>query len=54
MRPQPRIIIPGHGESSTQLDEAVQLARDHIAYVRDVMERGVDEFAAFHTEYESK
>lgn len=51
MRPQPRFIIPGHGEPSTDVAEAVNLTRDYISYVRDVMGKAVDNFTPFDEAY---
>ena len=51
MRPQPKFIVPGHGEPSTDVAEAVNLTRDYITHVRDVMGRAVEDFVAFDEAY---
>lgn len=51
MDPQPRFIIPGHGEPSTDVAKAVNLTRDYITYVREVMGQAVDDFTAFDEAY---
>lgn len=51
LSPQPRFIIPGHGEPSTDVPDAVNLTRDYITYVRDVMGQAVDDFRSFDEAY---
>lgn len=51
MDPQPRFIVPGHGEPSTDVAEAVNLTRDYITYLRDVMGQAVEDFTAFDEAY---
>lgn len=51
MRPQPRFIIPGHGDPSTEVTEAVELTRDYITYVRGVMGEAVEDFEEFEEAY---
>jgi hypothetical protein len=51
MHPQPRFIIPGHGEPSDDVTEAVNLTRDYIKYVQAVMGKAVDDFAPFDEAY---
>jgi glyoxylase-like metal-dependent hydrolase (beta-lactamase superfamily II) len=51
MSPQPGFIVPGHGEPSTDVAEAVDLTRNYITYVRDVMSKAVEDFTAFDEAY---
>jgi glyoxylase-like metal-dependent hydrolase (beta-lactamase superfamily II) len=51
INPTPRFIIPGHGEPSTDVAEAIDLTRDYITYVREVMGRAVENFESFDTAY---
>jgi len=51
LRPQPRFVIPGHGSPSDNLQQAVALTRDYIAYVRDAMRSAVADFVPFDAAY---
>jgi glyoxylase-like metal-dependent hydrolase (beta-lactamase superfamily II) len=51
MHPQPRFIIPGHGEPSDDVADAVNLTRDYIEYVQAVMGKAVKDFTSFDEAY---
>lgn len=47
----PRFIVPGHGMPSTQAKEAITFTRDYIAYVRDAMQKAVENWTDFEAAY---
>lgn len=47
----PKFIIPGHGLPSTAATAAVVFTRDYIAYVRQVMQKAVDNWTDFDVAY---
>jgi glyoxylase-like metal-dependent hydrolase (beta-lactamase superfamily II) len=49
--PQPRFVIPGHGDPSDDIASAIRVTRDYIEYVREVMGRAVAEFIPFEQAY---
>lgn len=53
LQPQPRFVIPGHGGPSDNLQQAIALTRDYIAYVRDAMRSAVADFVPFDAAYEA-
>jgi glyoxylase-like metal-dependent hydrolase (beta-lactamase superfamily II) len=53
IEPGPRFVIPGHGEPSDNVREAVAQTRDYIDYVRDIMHRAVEDFVPFDEAYEA-
>jgi glyoxylase-like metal-dependent hydrolase (beta-lactamase superfamily II) len=53
LQPQPRFVIPGHGSPSDNLQQAVALTRDYIAYVRNAMGSAVADFIPFDEAYEA-
>ncbi len=53
LQQQPRFVIPGHGNPSDNLQQAIALTRNYIAYVRDAMRSAVADFVPFDAAYES-
>jgi len=53
LQPQPRFVIPGHGNPSDNLQQAIALTRDYIVYVRDAMRSAVADFVPFDAAYEA-
>ena len=53
LQPQPRFVIPGHGSPSDDLQQAIALTRDYIAYVRNAMRSAVADFVPFDKAYEA-
>jgi glyoxylase-like metal-dependent hydrolase (beta-lactamase superfamily II) len=51
--PAPRFVIPGHGQASDDVEDAVKATRDYIEYVRRAMRAAVDDFVPFEQAYES-
>ncbi|MGD8615122.1 MAG: MBL fold metallo-hydrolase [Gammaproteobacteria bacterium] len=51
LEPPPRFVIPGHGEASDDIEEAIPATRDYIEYVRRLMGRAVAEFIPFDQAY---
>ena len=52
LQPPPRYVIPGHGDASSDISAAVSTTRNYIEYVRDAMQRAVDDFIPFDQAYE--
>jgi glyoxylase-like metal-dependent hydrolase (beta-lactamase superfamily II) len=52
LQPPQRFVIPGHGEASGDVSEAVAATRDYILYVRRVMARAVEDFVPFDQAYQ--
>jgi glyoxylase-like metal-dependent hydrolase (beta-lactamase superfamily II) len=48
----PKFIIPGHGKPSSAAKEAIGFTRDYINYVREVMNRAVENWTDFDTAYD--
>jgi glyoxylase-like metal-dependent hydrolase (beta-lactamase superfamily II) len=53
LQPPPRFVIPGHGRPSDNLQQAIALTRDYIAYVRTAMRSAVADFVPFDEAYEA-
>lgn len=51
MEPAPRFIIPGHGDASTDVDQALSFTRDYIRFVRREMKQAVENFVPFDEAY---
>jgi glyoxylase-like metal-dependent hydrolase (beta-lactamase superfamily II) len=51
--PPPRFVIPGHGEPSTDVNQAIAVTRDYIDYVRDAMRKAANDFIPFDQAYEN-
>lgn len=47
----PRFIIPGHGETSTDVTPAIAFTHDYIAHVRNAMGKAVQDWTDFDTAY---
>lgn len=50
-RLNPRFIIPGHGAPSTAAQQAIAFTHDYIAYVRQAMQKAVDNWTDFDVAY---
>lgn len=48
---QPKLIIPGHGQPSTEVTKAIAFTRDYIQYVREAMTGAVQNWIDFNTAY---
>ena len=48
---QPKFIIPGHGQPSTEADKAIAFTRDYIQYVRNAMSGAVENWTDFDAAY---
>jgi glyoxylase-like metal-dependent hydrolase (beta-lactamase superfamily II) len=48
---EPRVLVPGHGEASNQPAAELTLTRDYLLYLREVMQRAVDDFVPFDEAY---
>ena len=53
LEPAPRYVIPGHGEPSDNVQQAIAATRDYIEFVRDVMRKAVADFISFDEVYEA-
>jgi glyoxylase-like metal-dependent hydrolase (beta-lactamase superfamily II) len=53
LEPAPRYVIPGHGEPSDNVQQAIATTRDYIKYVRDAMRKAVADFIPFDEVYEA-
>lgn len=51
--PEPRFVIPGHGEASGDPSAAIDFTADYIAYLRKTMGAAAEEFTPFDQAYES-
>jgi glyoxylase-like metal-dependent hydrolase (beta-lactamase superfamily II) len=49
---QPRVVIPGHGAASDHPQESMQLTRDYLTYLRQVMGRAADDMTNFDQAYQ--
>ena len=47
----PKFIIPGHGNASTQARQAIAFTRDYIQYVRNAMTKAVQDWIDFDAAY---
>lgn len=52
LKPAPRFIIPGHGDASSDPEQAVAATRDYILYVRAAMRTAVEQFMSFDEAYD--
>ncbi len=50
-RLEPRFIIPGHGQPSTNAKDAISFTRDYITYVRAAMGKAAEDWVDFDTAY---
>ncbi len=48
---KPRVLVPGHGEASTEPLADLALTRDYLAYLREAMGRAVAELLPFEEAY---
>ncbi len=53
LKPQPRFVIPGHGEPSDNVEQAIVTTRDYIRYVRDNMAKAAADLVPFDEAYDS-
>jgi glyoxylase-like metal-dependent hydrolase (beta-lactamase superfamily II) len=53
LQPQPRYVIPGHGTTSEDVQQAVSVTRDYLTFVREAMRRAVTDFVPFDVAYEA-
>jgi glyoxylase-like metal-dependent hydrolase (beta-lactamase superfamily II) len=53
LEPAPRYVIPGHGEPSDDVRQAIAVTHDYIEYVRNVMRKAVADFVPFDDVYEA-
>jgi glyoxylase-like metal-dependent hydrolase (beta-lactamase superfamily II) len=53
LQPPPSFVIPGHGEPSDDVHEAISATRDYLVYVRDAMQQAVDDFVPFDQAYDA-
>ena len=51
--PAPTYVIPGHGEPSDDVVQAIAVTRDYINYVREVMREAVADFIQFDEVYDA-
>ena len=49
---RPRIVIPGHGQVSTDPDRDLTLTREYLAFLRSEMARAIANFESFESAYE--
>jgi glyoxylase-like metal-dependent hydrolase (beta-lactamase superfamily II) len=47
----PKFIIPGHGQPSTNAKDAISFTRDHITYVRAATGNAAEDWVDFDTAY---
>jgi glyoxylase-like metal-dependent hydrolase (beta-lactamase superfamily II) len=48
-----RAIVPGHGKASANPQEIVSLTKNYLSFVRDAMQKAVDEWLPFDEAYEA-
>ena len=53
MDPAPRFVIPGHGEASADVAEAVAFTRGYLRFVREQMAAAVRDFTPFAQAYDA-
>jgi glyoxylase-like metal-dependent hydrolase (beta-lactamase superfamily II) len=53
LEPEPSFVIPGHGDLSDNVIEAVSATRDYIEYLREAMRGAVADFVPFDEAYEA-
>jgi glyoxylase-like metal-dependent hydrolase (beta-lactamase superfamily II) len=53
LQPPPRFVIPGHGQPSANIKEAVATTAGYIHYVRDSMRQAADDLIPFDEAYEA-
>ncbi|MDZ7803174.1 MAG: MBL fold metallo-hydrolase [Thiohalophilus sp.] len=51
MEPTPRFIIPGHGDASDDVHEAIRFTHDYLTYVREQMGAAARDFVPFDEAY---
>ena len=52
LEPAPRYVIPGHGDPSANVRQAIAVTHGYIQYVRKVMREAVADFVPFDEVYE--
>lgn len=52
MEPTPGFVIPGHGEPSSDVEEAARFTQGYLRFVRNRMEAGIRDFQPFAEVYE--
>jgi glyoxylase-like metal-dependent hydrolase (beta-lactamase superfamily II) len=53
LQPAPRYVVPGHGEPSADVADAMSVTRDYIEYLRGEMRAAVADFVPFDEAYQS-
>nr|WP_232020251.1 MBL fold metallo-hydrolase [Sulfuriflexus mobilis] len=53
LQPQPRYIIPGHGDISNDTKKAIKVTQDYIGYVRREMQKAVEDLIPFDEAYDA-
>ena len=53
IEPAPHYVIPGHGQLSTNVQQAIAVTYDYIKYVREVMREAVADFVPFDEVYQA-
>ena len=53
IQPPPDFVIPGHGDASADVEEAVSFTRDYLRFVRSNMKAAVRDFTPFAQAYEA-
>ena len=51
LKPQPRFVIPGHGQPSDNVSQAVAYTYNYIKYLRDTMGKAADDLVPFDEAY---
>ncbi len=51
MKPRPEFVIPGHGEVSQDVDQALEFTQNYIQFLREKMGRAVENFMQFEQAY---
>jgi len=51
LKPRPRFVIPGHGQPSEKVSDAITVTHDYIKYVRDAMRKAADDLVPFDEAY---
>lgn len=53
LKPEPRFVIPGHGEASADPAAAIAFTKGYIEFLRERMGEAVDQLVSFDTAYEN-
>ena len=51
LNPQPRFIVPGHGQPSADANNTIAFTKNYLEYLREQMGRATQEFIAFDEAY---